>query len=59
MLHNIVPFGLLGGSPRHDEHHVNGNVYYAKFFCYLDDIFGFIVKDNKNDDKKKVDSWKF
>eukprot|EP00040_Diaphanoeca_grandis_P043620 m.9824 g.9824 ORF g.9824 m.9824 type:complete len:333 (+) comp7961_c0_seq1:298-1296(+) len=40
MLHNIVPFNLMGGPRRHDAHHANGRHYFQKFFTYLDDICG-------------------
>lgn len=36
MLHNVVPFRLLGGSPRHEAHHRIGTRYYQQFFTYLD-----------------------
>eukprot|EP00803_Ostreobium_quekettii_P003542 evm.model.scf_1306.1 EVM.evm.TU.scf_1306.1 scf_1306:102-4826(+) len=41
MLQNVVPFGLWAGSRRHYVHHRDGRFYYQKFFCYLDDFFGF------------------
>eukprot|EP00055_Hartaetosiga_balthica_P011818 m.55254 g.55254 ORF g.55254 m.55254 type:complete len:331 (-) comp7745_c0_seq4:197-1189(-) len=40
MVHNLVPFGLMGGPPRHDEHHKDGRNYFQKFFTYLDNYFG-------------------
>jgi len=40
MLHNIVPFGLWGGVPRHDYHHQFGHHYYGKFLPVLDKLFG-------------------
>mmetsp|Transcript_9610 Transcript_9610/g.18110 ORF Transcript_9610/g.18110 Transcript_9610/m.18110 type:complete len:300 (+) Transcript_9610:393-1292(+) len=36
MLHNVIPFGLLGGSVRHEEHHITGRRYFQQFFTYLD-----------------------
>lgn len=47
MLQNVVPFGLWGGSLRHDKHHEIGNVYFQKFFTYLDDGFGFVERRMK------------
>mmetsp|Transcript_5282 Transcript_5282/g.9926 ORF Transcript_5282/g.9926 Transcript_5282/m.9926 type:complete len:307 (+) Transcript_5282:208-1128(+) len=38
MLHNIVPFNLIGGSVRHEEHHREGRRHFQQFFTYLDDI---------------------
>ena len=40
MLHNVVPWGLMGGTLRHDRHHQDGRFYYQKFFTYLDDAIG-------------------
>lgn len=37
MLHNVVPFHILGGSPRHEAHHRVGNKYFQQFYTYLDD----------------------
>jgi sterol desaturase/sphingolipid hydroxylase (fatty acid hydroxylase superfamily) len=42
---NIVPFGLWAGSKRHHIHHRNGNVYFQKFFTYLDNGFGLVEKE--------------
>jgi hypothetical protein len=36
MLHNILPQGLMGGPPRHDDHHRRGTKYFQKFGTYLD-----------------------
>lgn len=41
-LHNVVPFGLLGGPPRHERHHREGGVYMQKFGTYLDEAFGYV-----------------
>jgi len=41
MLHNICPLELIGGPPRHDDHHRYGYCYYQKFGTYLDRAFGF------------------
>mmetsp|Transcript_12555 Transcript_12555/g.24331 ORF Transcript_12555/g.24331 Transcript_12555/m.24331 type:complete len:336 (-) Transcript_12555:519-1526(-) len=39
MIHRVVPFNILGGPRRHEEHHNTGIRYYQQFFCYLDDYF--------------------
>lgn len=36
MLHNMLPQGLLGGPPAHEEHHRNGKKNFQQFFTYLD-----------------------
>ncbi|KAJ9459750.1 hypothetical protein DIPPA_11441 [Diplonema papillatum] len=36
-LQRLVPFGLWGGSVRHEAHHAKGSCNYQKFFTYLDD----------------------
>lgn len=41
MLHNIMPHGLLGGSPAHEAHHHHGAAHYHQFFTYFDTLFGF------------------
>lgn len=38
MLQNIIPFGVWGGSVRHDAHHVHGTVHFQKFFTYIDNF---------------------
>lgn len=35
MLHNVLPHGLLGGSPAHEEHHRCGDCQHQQFFTYL------------------------
>lgn len=45
MLHRVVPFGILGGSPRHEAHHQTGKVYYHQFFTYLDNMFGYVLPE--------------
>jgi methylsterol monooxygenase len=40
MLHNVVPGTILGGPPRHEEHHKYGTVNYHQFFTYLDSWLG-------------------
>eukprot|EP00892_Ulva_mutabilis_P008331 jgi/Ulvmu1/5870/UM025_0132.1 len=49
MLQNVVPFGIWGGSTRHDAHHQYGTVYYQKFFTYLDNAFGNVLPDTAHD----------
>lgn len=46
MLQNVVPFGLWGGSARHDAHHRHGTVYYQKFFTYIDNFLGTVLPKN-------------
>ncbi|CAM9411004.1 unnamed protein product [Discosporangium mesarthrocarpum] len=41
-LHNVVPFGLLGGPVRHQQHHCDGRFYRQKFGTYLDYLFGSV-----------------
>ena len=41
MLHNLVPGGVLGGSPRHEAHHKCGRVHYHQFFTWIDRALGF------------------
>ena len=36
MLHNVVPWGVLGGPPAHEAHHETGNAHFHQFFTYLD-----------------------
>ena len=40
MLHNIIPFRLMGGSVVHDMHHRSGNKNFSKFFTHFDWVFG-------------------
>lgn len=42
MLHRVVPFGMVGGSVRHGQHHAKGDRYYQQFFTYLDDTYEWI-----------------
>lgn len=41
MLHNVVPFGVFGGSQRHEKHHRTGRHNYHQFFTYLDNRLGY------------------
>ena len=45
MLHNVLPHGILGGSPAHEEHHNGGRRHYQQFFLYLDYLIGAVEKD--------------
>ena len=47
MLHNIVPFRLIGGPPCHDHHHKYGRYYHQKFFMFMDHLFGFVPPEGK------------
>ncbi|XP_076444223.1 cholesterol 25-hydroxylase-like protein 1, member 2 [Babylonia areolata] len=38
--HNWFPFGLIGGSPKHDMHHQKPLTNYQPFFNHFDRIFG-------------------
>lgn len=51
MVHNVVPFGLMGGPVRHDTHHRLGKVYFQKFFTYIDNALGYVEAeaDRKSD----------
>lgn len=39
-LHNLVPFGLWGGAPKHDAHHQRPTTNYAPFFSHWDKLGG-------------------
>lgn len=39
-LHNVVPFGLWGGAPKHDAHHQRPSTNYAPFFSHWDLLGG-------------------
>ena len=45
MLHNVLPHGILGVSPAHEEHHNGGRRHYQQFFLYLDYLIGAVEKD--------------
>lgn len=45
MLHNVLPHGILGGSPAHEEHHNGGKRHYQQFFLYLDYFIGAVDKE--------------
>lgn len=37
--HRVIPFGLIGGSVKHFQHHVNGKRCYQPIFTYLDKFY--------------------
>ena len=43
---NVVPGNVVAGSRRHHMHHANGQVYFQKFFTWMDELCGFVL-DNK------------
>lgn len=43
-LDKLVPWGLVGGSRHHHEHHVHGTRHYQPFFTYLDALLDHNVK---------------
>ncbi|XP_053166422.1 cholesterol 25-hydroxylase [Hemicordylus capensis] len=38
--HRLVPFGLYGGAPHHDLHHLKFKFNYAPYFTHWDRVFG-------------------
>ncbi|XP_028584291.2 cholesterol 25-hydroxylase [Podarcis muralis] len=38
--HRLVPFGLYGGAPHHDLHHLKFKFNYAPYFTHWDRLFG-------------------
>ena len=52
MLHNVLPHGILGGSPAHEEHHNGGKRHYQQFFLYLDWAIGASSADEEVTEKK-------
>ncbi|MFT7815616.1 cholesterol 25-hydroxylase-like protein 2 [Arapaima gigas] len=39
-LHNVIPFNLWGGSPKHDTHHRSPSTNYAPYFSHWDWVSG-------------------
>lgn len=39
-LNNIVPFGIFGGAPKHDMHHLKPLTSFSPFFNHWDKLFG-------------------
>ncbi|XP_021431438.1 cholesterol 25-hydroxylase-like protein [Oncorhynchus mykiss] len=42
--HRLVPFGLYGGAPHHDLHHLKFKSNYAPYFTHWDRVFGTLHK---------------
>ncbi|RXM32159.1 Cholesterol 25-hydroxylase-like protein [Acipenser ruthenus] len=42
--HRLVPFGLFGGAPHHDGHHLKFKFNYAPYFTHWDRLFGTLLK---------------
>ncbi|XP_029466626.1 cholesterol 25-hydroxylase-like protein [Rhinatrema bivittatum] len=43
-LHRLVPFGLCGGPPHHDIHHMKFRANYAPYFTHWDRLFGTFME---------------
>ena len=41
---NVVPGNVVAGSRRHHMHHAASRVYFQKFFTWLDELCGFVLK---------------
>lgn len=41
MLHNLLPFRILGGPPAHEIHHRSGTRNFQQFFTYLDAAYDY------------------
>ncbi|XP_066549141.1 cholesterol 25-hydroxylase-like protein [Amia ocellicauda] len=44
--HRLVPFGLFGGAPHHDIHHLKFKSNYAPYFTHWDKLFGTFLQAN-------------
>lgn len=44
--HRLVPFGLYGGAPHHDLHHLKFKFNYAPYFTHWDRVFGTLHKNS-------------
>lgn len=42
--HRLVPFGLYGGAPHHDLHHLKFRFNYAPYFTHWDRLFGTLER---------------
>lgn len=51
-LHRLVPFGLYGGAPHHDLHHLKFKVNYAPYFTHWDRLFGTLHGDEMDMKRK-------
>uniref|UniRef100_A0A8C5SLD3 Cholesterol 25-hydroxylase n=1 Tax=Laticauda laticaudata TaxID=8630 RepID=A0A8C5SLD3_LATLA len=53
--HRLVPFGLYGGAPHHDLHHLKFRFNYAPYFTHWDRLFGtFTQAVNRSKGKKRL-----
>ncbi|XP_010134628.1 PREDICTED: cholesterol 25-hydroxylase [Buceros rhinoceros silvestris] len=46
--HRLVPFGLYGGAPHHDLHHLKFRSNYAPYFTHWDKLFGTFTESPSN-----------
>uniref|UniRef100_A0A8C8AFK8 Cholesterol 25-hydroxylase n=1 Tax=Otus sunia TaxID=257818 RepID=A0A8C8AFK8_9STRI len=46
--HRLVPFGLYGGAPHHDLHHLKFKSNYAPYFTHWDKLFGTFTESHSN-----------
>ncbi|MBN3285584.1 CH25H protein, partial [Polyodon spathula] len=47
--HRLIPFGLFGGAPHHDGHHMKFKFNYAPYFTHWDRLFGTLLKTPVNE----------
>uniref|UniRef100_A0A4W5ML42 Cholesterol 25-hydroxylase n=1 Tax=Hucho hucho TaxID=62062 RepID=A0A4W5ML42_9TELE len=45
--HRLVPFGLYGGAPHHDLHHLKFKSNYAPYFTHWDRVYGTLHKHSE------------
>ncbi|KAM3863129.1 cholesterol 25-hydroxylase-like protein [Diretmus argenteus] len=45
--HRLVPFGLYGGAPHHDLHHLKVKVNYAPYFTHWDRLFNTLHRAHR------------
>ncbi|KAM6951590.1 cholesterol 25-hydroxylase-like protein [Aplochiton taeniatus] len=46
--HRLVPFGLYGGAPHHDLHHLRFRSNYAPYFTHWDRLFGTLLTHDED-----------
>lgn len=51
-LHRLVPFGLVGGAPKHFLHHIHGGGHYQPFLTYLDSFIDRNKKTSRKNSKE-------
>ncbi|XP_030060684.1 cholesterol 25-hydroxylase [Microcaecilia unicolor] len=51
-LHKLVPFGLCGGPPHHDIHHMKFRSNYAPYFTHWDRLFGTLAHSHPEEKSK-------